>query len=115
MSTPFDPEAYIAQGRANADALKQHGFDAVVEALGPERDWADELLDAWHDGSVKLAELIRTRCRPIGNDIVTDEWLKGGVARILNVRDCAPKDRHRAVGSASMNELRAIIKEANGQ
>lgn len=37
--TPFDYPTWAAQGRANADKLPS----GVAEALGLERDWADEV------------------------------------------------------------------------
>lgn len=69
--TDFDYPTWAAQGRANADKLPS----AVAEALGPERDWADQLADGWYtSGSPPLlADYLRSRCLPIGEVTVTDE------------------------------------------
>lgn len=87
----FDYPTWAAQGRANADKLP----DGVAEALGPERDWAHEVAAAWWESDAdetmeNLAHLIRRLCRPIGNDTVTDEWLRevreatNGIAYFIN-------------------------------
>lgn len=100
----FDYPTWAAQGRANADKLP----DGVAEALGPERDWADELAVDWFDdqearGVESLAAAIRTRCRPIGNDTVTDEWLDGCITDL---------SRHGNNRPALRVHLRTIIAEA---
>lgn len=75
---PFDYPTWAAQGRANADKLPS----AVAEALGPERDWADEYAADYYDGLMPLAKFLRTLCRPIGNDTVTDELVNAEIARL---------------------------------
>lgn len=72
----FDLQAWLSQGRANADKLPS----GVAEALGPERDWADELAHkivsmsenlatSHEEDRQEAAAIIRTRCQPIGNNI----------------------------------------------
>jgi hypothetical protein len=94
-------EAFIAWARANPDKLPS----GVADALGPERDWADAcpfcgehklpvIMPETPHGEVVCAgcgargpmrdaagqradplERWNSRCRPIGNDTVTDEVL----------------------------------------
>lgn len=78
IATPFDYPTWAAQGRANADKLPS----GVAEALGSERDWADELEREYLRGGSTLADFLRARTRPIGNDTMTDEiWTLDEAAR----------------------------------
>lgn len=109
-------------GYANADKLPS----GVAEALGPERDddWArDVFWDAVlrseyatadrrkfpdeHD--LAAIEIIRTRCRPIGNDI-TDEWLQEKAMDILDAHFCEPMRYNQCKAAGDL--LRKIIAEA---
>ena len=109
--TDFDYSTWAAQGRANADKLPS----GVAEALGPERDWADELArEFWNAPALGLIEFLRTRCRPIGNDI-TDDFCDEAIARILEAmnRHGPAADIRAGIRPVSAREtLRTIIKEA---
>ena len=85
----------------------------VLKALGPERDWADEAwmgaFSQWQNtrgmgGHDVAAAVIRTRCRPIGNDTVTDEWLETRLQILKSDIRYSFKD--------AVKTLRAIIAEA---
>lgn len=111
--TDFDYDEWAAQGRANAAKLP----DSVAEALGPERDWADEVFNlatnSWgslHQPNAPRRQLavavIRKMCRPIGNDKLTDEWLADARRRIVSSQNLGGVD-------ACIETLRAIIAEAS--
>ncbi len=101
----FDYPTWAAQGRANADKLPS----GVAEALGPERDWADELHYLLQETKPsERCALIKSRCRPIGNDTVTDEWLREQMVRLIKACGFAPK----GINYNAIELLRAIIAEA---